>query len=1360
MRNTIKFFVLLLVCSCNTTVFANINPEIHGKKNSETNQNITLENRNDCNPATSDAEQNINNVRARLLGGGDVWWDLDNAQYVVPNILVDPVSSIFAGAVWLGGFDEAGGLKLAGQTYRNSTSNDYWPGPLTSEGVTEQEVCTNWNKFFKVLGKDIRQHNADYERSKKDPSFNYDCDDVPTSLRSWPAKGNPDFELLNGFPLPNDAQGLGPFYDHPDSDPGVYDPCNGDYPIIEVRGCNEPQFADEMIYWIYNDAGNVHTATSGDQIRMEVQVQAFAWETNDEINDMTFQRYKLINRAISSLDSAYFAVWVDADLGCFTDDYIGCDTSRSLMYIYNEDALDGEGNTTDCGEVNTYGADIPALGVDYFRGPLGPKVFGVNGDLINPSQGVIPDTIVELGMSSFTYFNNAAVGEWPDATTDPETAPEFYRYMSGSWKDGTRFSYGGSGYNLGSEDYINYAFTDSPNLQGNDFWSMCTLGLANGDRRTVQASGPFRLDPGTVNELIIGVAWVPSLSYPCPDLTKLFSADALAQGLFDNCFELTDGPTAPDIDIIELDKEIIIVLTNDTLDPENNNINEQYEEVDLQFTGTDQQDNTYNFEGYQVYQLVNESVSTSQFDDIEKARIVAQVDVNNGVTEVFNWTSLEGDNVPPDQANPIWVPEVKAMGSDEGVSHTIQILEDQFALSDKRLINHKKYFYTVIAYAHNNFEDFNPIEVTGQRKQYVTGRLNVETYPAIPRPIVYDNLNSVYGEGTIITRLDGIGAGRNFLQISDETRNAMFDGSYDGVIEYLEGAGPIAVKIYNPLEVKDGNFILKFTDSNDSDDILQDNARWILINEDDNTEILSDVSIESLNEQVIKEYGFSIAVGQTDDPGEQFDDSNGAIGATLRYADVDGPRWFGAIPDSDGSSPATSLYNYIPTEGTLHPIGAKLLDPRSELSKIGEGLFAPFALTDFVVDPLNPKITPAWTDGRQEAILTNNDNQLERLNNVDIVFTSDKSKWSRCIVVEAGNSHFTNIGGAPIGESTSFYVRDSPSVGKEDADGDGLADADGDGVGMGWFPGYAVDVESGLRLNIFFAENSVYLNDIFDPFLEQPSTGTDMMWNPTGQQFMDLGGQTSILNFYTGGQHYIYVTDVEYDGCEWFRSRLDLGENALKKRRVLETITWTSVPLLMEDQSLLSYADGLIPNDLVVNLRVDNPYDVSKYESAIDDDITVESGTGQYNQNPTYRFSFNGKEPQEVQQAEYPEALANVNVVPNPYYGWSKYESQRNENLVKITNLPDNAIVTIFSLDGKFIRQYNRSESPELQQPPRGNPGITYAQTIPDIEWDLNNSKGIAVASGVYLIHVNAPGYGERVIKWFGVRRKFDATGF
>ena len=48
----------------------------------------------------------------------------------------------------------------------------------------------------------------------------------------------------------------------------------------------------------------------------------------------------------------------------------------------------------------------------------------------------------------------------------------------------------------------------------------------------------------------------------------------------------------------------------------------------------------------------------------------------------------------------------------------------------------------------------------------------------------------------------------------------------------------------------------------------------------------------------------------------------------------------------------------------------------------------------------------------------------------------------------------------------------------------------------------------------------------------------------------------------------------------------------------------------------------------------------------------------------------------------------------------------------------------------------------------------------PEIEWDLNNMYGIPISSGLYIIHVDAPGIGEKVIKWFGTMRPIDLNTF
>ena len=178
---------------------------------------------------------------------------------------------------------------------------------------------------------------------------------------------------------------------------------------------------------------------------------------------------------------------------------------------------------------------------------------------------------------------------------------------------------------------------------------------------------------------------------------------------------------------------------------------------------------------------------------------------------------------------------------------------------------------------------------------------------------------------------------------------------------------------------------------------------------------------------------------------------------------------------------------------------------------------------------------------------------------------------------------------------------------------------------------------------------------------------------------------------------------------------------------------------------MLSYDEGLIPNDVTIKLRVDNPYQVTE-------------GTGEFNGYPTYRISLDGVEATALASAGgIANGLENIRAVPNPYLGYSAYETSQFSNIVKITNLPANATITIYSLDGKFIRQYKRNE---VGAPVNGrNRAISEQQISPALEWDLKNSKGIPVASGVYLIHIDAPGIGERMIKWFGVQRQFDPSG-
>jgi len=1302
------------------------------------NNNNNSSYRADCAESTSQRDLNVNNVRARLLGGGDMWWDFNDARYVVPNVApgsgLAEVSSIFAGAIWLGGweFDEFGNpanLKMAAQTYRSSTSNDFWAGPLDPTGGTEEEICDRWDKQFEVSGEEILEHIQNFQ------SGTLDCAEVSQNIKGWPGKGNPNFANIHGFELP--FQDLAPFFD--ENGDGVYNPCDGDFPVIEIIGCeaqtgevSKVSFADQMFWYVFNDNGGIHTRTTADPIRMEVQTLAFAYKTGDEVNDMTFYRYKLINKSAITIDSTFFGQWVDADLGCPTDDFIGADTSRAMMYIYNDGAPDGAGG---CGNIPTYGNEVPALGVDYFRGPKDE-----NGR--------------ELGMSSFVYYVNGGLPGLPN-TSDPTTGQQFYNYLSGTWRDGSPYYGIGNAYQQ-TGPTTNYVFPDLPSDPNG--WSMCTVpSLGGADMRTVQASGPFKLLPGAINELIMGVVWVPNVQdYPCPDMSSLNTADNLAQALYDNCFKITDGPDAPSLDIVELDKKLIVLLSNDTLSSNNKFLS--YEEKDLQ-APPGEADSMYIFEGYKIFQLAE--ANFNDLDDPNQARLVFQSDLNNNVSEIYNWEEFPGNAA----SVPVFTPALMVDGQNKGVVSSLAIVEDQFAQGDRSLINHKSYYFVAIAYAYNNYESYDPSFRTGQRRAYLEGRRNVIITTGIPRIPTPEfggiTLNADYGDGAIITRLDGEGTGLNFLDISDETRAEILAGDNPSRITYMQGRGPIDVKVVDPLRVKGGTYNLTIFDSDLTDEDLDDDASWVM-DAPDGSQWFSETPLSVLNEQVLMQknasgesvtLGISIAIGQVDEPGSAAEvvpgKNNGLIGAERTYASDDAIEWYENVRPNPGFGGIT---NYVPTADN-EPYQSR--DPQQVYKGALDGSWVPYTLTqcsDGVTAPFY--FAPAW-ENSSFCNTIQGANGLDKLRNVDIIITSDKSLWSRSAVVETARQQLISEGFVTEGGQSNMGLRAGQSLDKDGnsaavgsgASTDRNAPNYGREMGMSWFPGYAIDVETGRRLNIFFGENSVYRPD--EPTLASlPNnplklTGGDMVWNPTDQQFIDLDGSgtpTGSFELPFGNQHYVYVSGTDYDECEDISTKLSSPSVGFRVQ-VFSKVIWTSFPMLPFGVDMLSMADGLVPADVSYKLRVQNPYSVS------------EDRTGENGGYPKYEFSLDGVAPVANDQATAESAMDLVNVVPNPYYAYSAYELQNTSNTVKITNLPPTCTVTIYSLDGKFIRKYDRAEADNSVI---AKQGLLAEQINASIDWDLKNSKAIPIASGVYLIHINAPGIGERTIKWFGIQRTFD----
>ena len=113
-----------------------------------------------CAPATTLNQLALNNVNALIETGGSMWQDraTNNGAYEVP--IGSGNSSIYAGALWLGGVDVNNQLKIAALQFR--TGNDFWTGPLTTIPGTgngadirdygpaeiEPDVCDQYDKFY------------------------------------------------------------------------------------------------------------------------------------------------------------------------------------------------------------------------------------------------------------------------------------------------------------------------------------------------------------------------------------------------------------------------------------------------------------------------------------------------------------------------------------------------------------------------------------------------------------------------------------------------------------------------------------------------------------------------------------------------------------------------------------------------------------------------------------------------------------------------------------------------------------------------------------------------------------------------------------------------------------------------------------------------------------------------------------------------------------------------------------------------------------------------------------------------------------------------------------------------------------
>lgn len=366
------------------------------------------------------------------------------------------------------------------------------------DAETLRPADQRWQQVWKLNQADVDQFRQDFLNNTVNMA-NYPV------IADWPAHGDPAL---------GEDYYLAPFVDM-DLD-GVYDPVNdGDYPCVE---------GDQALWWVFNDAAGPHTETGGDKLGLQVKAMAYVYDcqaqpcSHTSLDVSTFYHYEITNKSANDYTDVYVGIWMDTDIGEFSDDYIGCDTARGIGFAFNGDAQDGN-----------YGLNPPALGMMMLETPGNPK------------------------MTNYMYYENDF-----SVRGNPQAADDYYEYLQSKWKDGTQLTVGGNGY--GGTTPTNFMYPGDAGWCGGGVsgWTEVSEGNQPFDRRMLQSFGPFSLDRGESVSLDYVLIWAraffnDNLGAVCELQTAADSIQSWYSGQDHGCFNVITERPKPRAEVVGFD---------------------------------------------------------------------------------------------------------------------------------------------------------------------------------------------------------------------------------------------------------------------------------------------------------------------------------------------------------------------------------------------------------------------------------------------------------------------------------------------------------------------------------------------------------------------------------------------------------------------------------------------------------------------------------------------------------------------------------------------------------------------------------------------------------------------------------------
>lgn len=1094
-------------------------------------------------------------------------------------------TAIFTAGLSIGTYIN-GNLRLGNASY----AGEYAPGYVDQSIPTDPKFKTNSNfKLYKISSSDNAQTNPDYA--------NWGLM-VPYGAPYVDMDGNGQFNPLIDKPgIKDAAQTI--FLCMTDADPSNHSTSEG------FSGGTLPIFAEtHLTIWAYTSPG---------------------------LEDLQFVNWVVINKSGRNWDSTHFGVVVDPDLGDANDDYIGCDKSRNMGYVYNATNNDAK-----------YGIAPPSSGMDFFHSPLIPGTAADADTSYFPpgsDNKIIKRGYKQLGLTSFVYFTNLG-SNGVVCEQDPSGAPsQAFNYLKGIKRDGTPWL----DPTQTPPAVTNFCYPGDPEsgigwteLSANAVIKNCGGVLTGtpeasppGDRRFIFNSGAnnFTVAPGDTQNIVLA-QFVARGSNNKNSVTKLKGNDAIAQKVFDLNFNVIPPPPPPVVSA-SFQPNSTIGTVNITLSW--GDASEQYNYKDQLF-----QQGTYKFQGYEVYEIRKSATSLPDFSRPETINgdvtLIDAFDLRDSIGIVVDTfkTGVQiggNDQYAPFPIVPPYKMTVPAGFPNKGIQRKITLNGTQYSSeynnNDKFIVGNE-YKFAVIAYA------------------VIKDSIAIDTSSHLPYSKVLKGGKVIRNSLTtqiITVRPEAPTAGTNYFYSNGDTLNT--NRRDLGLIPIVVDQTQLLNAKYRVIFGADTTYsIARSLNGGSSFDTL----RRVALSD---SKFIPYSSTEA-NNPVVRLRANTFRTGSNDS--SRVIDGLLMNVVQMRVGSQSAPQNIGVLKDVTPTQKPDSIqtrlkgWEYLPAQNNWLTGSKYLADANKKWQSESMSISFP---------------TPTTYIGLQSAF------KGDSLKRVKIVFQTDTNAGQIAY-------RFVDIGG-----SDPNYVADPSYVPFIKNHAIGFIYQDRRRVPFKVFEVDPLTNAEIRQLNCGFLEN----NDTM------PRGRVDGQWLPTSDSL--------------GSGERLYVFNSTYsDADNSTYTALTTLQNNLKTRQGTLDVMYVWAPRAINASAKWTAGDQFFIY----------PYSVTR---------------------PGLVYEFDSKLPQfgNTTVAAERNALNDIRVVPNPYYGYNVNEKSSTQRFVTFRKLPVNCTIRIYTLNGDLVKKIVKNDQNSTTN------------------WNLTNLDDIPIASGLYLALIDAPGIGQKTMK-------------